>query len=253
MGARGVKQRLERWNEITKVASISLILFILCPIAILGDDIQDNYEILRIGDFHGDDITIENIDGWYGLFKNDSGHALESVKLKVEPWHDIVIDRPGETTGVSIRIERQQKPLILVRGPKEFITGVVPTTFSGRNSIIPGKLIRLDTHILTAFGHITDEGFRQPGDLLILGYQVSLFKSGSSERPQTLVKYDRSVFESLSTLLWAGDLDRDGRIDFLLNIRNHYAVVGHYALYLSTEAENNDMVKLVAELFLRGS
>jgi len=50
-------------------------------------------------------------------------------------------------------------------------------------------------------------------------------------------------------LVWAGDLDRDGRIDLLLNdVENSYLIY-KWELYLSTEASPDQLAGYVASYF----
>jgi hypothetical protein len=46
-------------------------------------------------------------------------------------------------------------------------------------------------------------------------------------------------------LLWAGDIDRDGKLDFLMDIAGHYNA-SEPALYLSSQASPGTLVKKVA-------
>jgi hypothetical protein len=50
------------------------------------------------------------------------------------------------------------------------------------------------------------------------------------------------------TLLWAGDLDRDGRLDLFLDVETKEAHGSTYQLWLSTFAKNGDLVGLAATL-----
>ncbi len=237
-----------RRRSLMKAAILSIIAILLTTLSGVSSDQDTGYRILMTGLFHGDEIDSVSKDGWYGLLKTEKGgYILEPVEILAKPCHDPVMNGPGDTTGLALNIEHPLVPLLLIKPPAEWRVGHVPTIFDGREPIKPGESTRLGQYILTALGQITDEGHRHPGDLLILDYQVKLHKHASSEPAQTLVEYDRSVYESLTTLLWAGDLDRDGQTDYLLDIRNHYNV-SHYALFLSSEAGPNDYVKLVAEL-----
>lgn len=225
--------------------------------ALVGIEQGRDYRIVVTGCYHGFEIEpIDNKD-WYGLFKTDSGYVVESVNVLTEACRDVVLDNQGDTTGVSLSIVHALKPIILIQSFKKLNTGFVPTTFSERSFLEPGKQVflggleRRDYYSMFALGEITDEGFREPGDLLILNYSLMLYGRTNETKKQIIVEFDRSSYDGLPSVLWSGDLDRDGKMDLLLDIRNHYNVT-HYALYLSSEADDNNLVKLVAELFLRG-
>lgn len=212
----------------------------------------DGYQILTPGKHHGADVSVPDVEGWYGLFRTDSGHVLEPVEIQARPWHDSMLDGPGDTTGIRISVDHQLTPLFLIQSPDKLEPGIVTTYFEGNKFVYPGELIRLEGYVLTALGKLSDEEGRPPTEPLILDYQVKLYNSpnyGGSR--QVLVEHGRAGAEDTPSLIWAGDLDRDGKLDLFMDIANHYAP-RHYALYLSSEAEGDDLVKLVAELFLRG-
>ena len=52
-------------------------------------------------------------------------------------------------------------------------------------------------------------------------------------------------------ILWAGDIDRDGRLDLLIDMSNHYNVSAP-TLFLSSHAGKGQLVARVASLGLSG-
>ena len=59
--------------------------------------------------------------------------------------------------------------------------------------------------------------------------------------------YPKGMDESL-TILWAGDLDGDKKVDLIIDDINHYNIWINYRLFLSSYAEKNEIVKEVANL-----
>ena len=219
---------------------------------IIDNDLANTYKILVPGVFNRS--VVRDMDGqeWYGLFKTDSGCVLEPVEVKTKSCPAPFSDRPGDTGGVSITADYPLEPLLLVRSSHGFKSGLISTYFTGDTFIQAGALIRLGEYYLTALGLVTDVGWRHPGDLPTFNYQILLLKYPfSRDDRQILVQYGIAAGESTPSLLWAGDLDRDGQLDLLLDILNHYAG-RHYALYLSSEADAGNLVKPVAELFIHG-
>ncbi len=234
-----------------------VVVALLCAGAFAGDDPQQDYRVLIPGTFHGSDIDSVDGEDWYGLFQIGTVFVLESVAVQAKQCHDPIVDQPGDSTGISVSVDHSEKPLVLVQCRGKLKPGVVPTTSSDYTPIKPGMPVHLKGYSLAALGEVTDEGFRHPGDLLILNYTLMLYRMPGGSRGQqetkrqVLVQFERTAYDGLPTLLWAGDLDRDGQLDLLMDIRNHYAG-RHYALFLSSEADNNDLVKLVADLRLSG-
>ncbi len=53
------------------------------------------------------------------------------------------------------------------------------------------------------------------------------------------------------SLIWAGDLDRDGKLDFLLDATTHYNV-SEPTLFLSSPAQAGEIVRPVATIHFVG-
>lgn len=235
-----------------RTAIITLLVGLICVGTACSSGQRDGYQILVPGEHHGSDVSFPDVDGWYGLFETDSGHVLEPVEILTKACHDPAVDGLGDTTGISITVDDPRSMIFLVRSPRSLKTGLVRTHFVGDKWIYLGELTVLGEYALTALGLLTDEGGRSPREPLVIDYQLKLFKNPDHYGPrQVLVVHDRTCAEDTPSLLWAGDLDRDGKLDLFMDILNHYAG-RHYALYLSSEAEDGELVKLVADLFIHG-
>jgi len=234
-----------------------VVVYFIYYSALADIEQSSDYRIVVTGCYHGSEIEPIDDKDWYGFFKTDSGYVIESVNVLTNACYDVVLDHPGDTTGVSVSIEHALNPIIIIQCSKKLTTGLVPTTFSKKSSLEPGKpvflggLQRADSYTLAALGEVTDEDFREPGDLLILNYSLKLFGRVDEPKKQIIVEYNRLSYDGMPSVIWSGDLDRDNKLDLLLDVRNHYNIT-HYALYLSSEADDNKLLKLVAELILRG-
>lgn len=205
-----------------------------------------DYRILLPGCFHGPDVCFPENEHWYGLFREDTISILRPVKLDPNPCFYPITDYKGETSGVSIGVDNPHQPLFFLTSPQPLDSGMVPTFSDAFHQMLPGEAVHLGKYYLAALGSITDEGFRPANDLLISHYQIKLYdryKEGS----QTLLEYERTAYDGIPVLMWAGDLNGDKQIDLLLDIRNHYGV-RHYVLYMSSEKLVNRFVRLVASM-----
>jgi len=70
------------------------------------------------------------------------------------------------------------------------------------------------------------------------------------ETRQTIYQTDRCSDCSWD-LCWVGDLDKDGKLDFLFNLNGHYNSTCH-RLFLSSQAEKGEIVRDVAEMCQQG-
>ena len=60
-----------------------------------------------------------------------------------------------------------------------------------------------------------------------------------------LPEFWRFTYDTGPALLWAGDLDRDGKLDLLYDLRSCY-MYNELALFLSSAAKEGEFVGLVA-------
>ena len=177
-----------------KTTVLFVVVVLLGVFSVTGGNSDSDYRILTPRNFHESEVASIEAGGWYGLFKTDSGHVLESVEVRSQPCHDPIADEPGDTTGIAVSVNHPLKPLILIQSPHKLKSGFVSTTFSGYELIEPGALIHLEDNYLTALGQITDQEFRHPGNLLILDYMIKLYKYPyKRDARQILVEYKRSV------------------------------------------------------------
>lgn len=235
-----------------KLLLSAVLIGLVLSLSVPGQIPNSNYRILVDGCLHHEEVEAVSGNNWYGLYQSNKTYILKSVDVNLDKCYDVVLDEEGDSTGIKISAEGE--PIFLIQAPNDLVEGEVATLLIETKELKPGDLVGLggfdERHFsLAAMGDITDEGNRHPYDLAINNYRVKLYDQDA--KSQTLVEFERSSFEGLPMILWAGDLDRDGTPDLILNIRNHYNIM-HYALFLSSEAEPGQMVKLVAELRLTG-
>lgn len=204
---------------------------------------DDEIAIIRTGTYHGNEVITDSGPGWFGLFRVDSTCELLPVAVTVRQAYDPII---GDSTGKRVDIDRPGEPLIVVTGIERLEAGPVPTSFAGDQFVNLGQEIDFAEkggypYSLSAVG----EARLRNGSGEMLYYNYSLVLRHADTR-QTIIEYPVLALDGLPTLMWAGDLDRDGRLDLIMNLTNHYNV--HlYALFLSSEAGPGELVRKVAE------
>ncbi len=171
---------------------------------------------------------------WFGLYVTPTGHELRVTTVTVE-------DTPYGCGGAGRRITAQGSgtPLFLVAGLPGLKAGPIDTAFRGRRFVHPGESIPLK---LSGENWYTLEGFgtARPGvgGVDFRDYQVVL---RIRDHRQILQNYPRVNVDAPPELLWAGDLDRDHRVDVLQGHGQY-----HYVLFLSSAAKSGDLVARVA-------
>lgn len=209
----------------------------------------DEAKIVRVGCFHSDEVTVATGRNWLALSPSETGFALYDVKATVRPCKDFLVDNAGDSimSGREVVVSGIESPLILIGGVDGLRPGPIKTVFNGAQILIPGEslLLSLSNSQLYSFeAKAIVDSTRPAYDQLYLQYKVTLRKHMASQK---LIQYDRIAPDGMPTLLWAGDLDRDNSLDFLMDITNHYNV-SEYALFLSSLSDNGNLVRFSASV-----
>lgn len=81
----------------------------------------------------------------------------------------------------------------------------------------------------------------------LVDYQIKMYRGKDEETvSQVLTTIPRIGDLGEPYLVWAGDIDRDGKIDLIYDLSDHY-IKTHLALFLSSATKDGELVGLVAE------
>ena len=207
-------------------------------------------DILFAGTFHADEVE-ENAEHlpWLGLFADENGaFVLAETKIIAQRVVDGLLDdeEKGEKTGWEITTESGQHPTMLISGgnfdPGKVEAVELPAT------IYPGDSVEFDfggvQYLLYATGSTYVDslaGMTRVSEYNL--YVVRADKTGS--RRSSLVSH-ASFDDAMTSILWAGDVDRDGYMDFLIDMSSHYNQ-RLPTLFLSSPAQDDQVVVRVAE------
>lgn len=187
---------------------------------------------------------------WYGLFRQSDGkYALRAVRLQYA-----VADYSDEN-GYGGPIDREvitqvpdvpEQPLFLVG-----YTGKLKerSDISGDEAYaVEGKSKFVDSNYLPKEDLLRPYGITIRKNAPVNEWDYSVFATDDSGRKQELGPPLREGQERLLPfeLQWVGDLDGDGRYDYLCNMGDKY---GGVVLYLSTQAKRGEIVGLVAVMW----
>ena len=212
--------------------------------------VESEIQLLQVGAFHGDEVSAESGEVWLGLYATSDGYVLIPSTVTVEIVYDPLIDNTGEKTGKMVSVEERTAPLFLMKGLNAPKREFIKTLLAEETILSPGKSLNLgldseNEYHLTAYG----EGDIGPNGFTSLkSYSVELSKGPLS---QELLAYS-STTGAIPTLLWAGDLDGDRQLDFVINATPHYAVYSAPMLFLSSMAKGGNLVQKVALFIATG-
>lgn len=191
------------------------------------------------GQYHGDEMAMGATpgDSWLGLYSTATGLAWRDAAPAFQHAVDPVMDVPGQETGVEINVPGDP-PLLLVRGVPALHAGPV------RALAVPNQPLGPGAHVALENGFNLEATLNEEG-----AYQLKMVDAQG--QVQVLVTHAVLYDETVPTLVLAGDLDNDGRLDLLIDTSNHYNL-SRLTLFLSSSAKAGEWVAPVAVLQTTG-
>lgn len=193
------------------------------------------WQILVPGEYHGGEAPHTPGPGWLALTRIGGTWHLEPTVVRATRVQDPVMDEGKAKTGIKIS-SRQVKPLILLRipGMRRGKVAMSDKKFAGKPLPISAKnppvqmLFNGGTYLVKAQGS-----------------EVFLYKGKSkSLLPDLIASVGGKDDDNEVALLWTGDLDGDGALDFLFEYKGHNE--GKTCVFLSRDAVNGKLVRRTA-------
>lgn len=216
------------------------------------------YGVQPPGSFHDGEAVARHGERWLALRVRPGAAELLTARVAVKRVHDALLDGDGEATGEAVSAVGLEDVTMLLRGP----------------GLKPGDVVVADTLETGEEG-----GPPNPNHHLRLGQRDYRLRTrcvaapandsaGQSAYACTIELSDGAQRQSLATLagfrshasddgrmqlgddasphlVFAGDLDRDGRLDLIFDTTDHYNL-SRPTLFLSGAAGQGDMVRAVA-------
>ena len=205
-------------------------------------------ELLHAGSFHGDEVDAETGERWQGLYPNGDGFEVRALILQVETVYDEMVDGLGDpptgrrvTTPFSTadRTGVWDDAVVLFQRGRPVPSGAVDASFHGYEPLQSGyRVLSLGDQ---GYELAVVEGPEVPNEWIEGPYRperVLTLSDGLAFQPLSHL-VDRDGGEAV--LLWAGDLDGDGRLDLLTDESDHYNL-SRTTLYLSSHAAPGALV-----------
>lgn len=225
-------------SRIFRITNLFSILFI-CYYIIAGNLAE---EILSVGVFHSDEVSAVDGEEWDILYSKDNRFFLDKTIIQLTIVEDVVIDNPGEKTGKEISLNIDGEPVLLLKNISDLSHGEVTTSVNKQLHFFNDDPIkaRTDHFEYTIRMNIFDSKAE---------LSISDGKTTQILKKFTAYKTEESYYyfgdEASPSLIWAGDLDGDNKLDLLLDMTDHYNV-SEIVLFLSSHASSGKLVKKVA-------
>lgn len=200
-------------------------------------------QLLIPGTFHQGE-GFRSGPGWIGLVPSSDSFAWSKFSIIAEKVHDEIADAPGKgktATRISIQPTPSEAPLVLLRGLPQLANKPVQTCFDRRET---GNLLEQNPILLTCEAQAYSVRVSNPRKDAEPGAASELILSHGG-KSQVLYRWPEGLYDQNAELIWAGDLDGDGKLDLLIN-HSASSNVGGLSLYLSTWAAPGQKVGRVA-------
>lgn len=197
------------------------------------------------GTFHAGEPVARNGEAWLALRLRGHDAALVPVHARVATVRDAFDEEGAPPTGQAVTVDGMPEATVLVRGPG-LRAGAVQAAASrpAAPNALAGPLEFMGRRYLIETRCPGDSAAAPRCDVVLVHGAVvqTLFGLTVSRFPDGNVQYGD---DATPALLFAGDLDRDGRLDLVLDITDHYNV-SRPVLYLSSKAGAGELVHEVA-------
>jgi hypothetical protein len=192
---------------------------------------------------------------WWGIFPDGKGgYTLQPTRVSAVPDPDMVV--APEKAPRQIRVPGQDHGTFVFRGLMSAAAGPLKSVKLEEYPapLAPGETFELrcdgdtpETRLrLLAAGRPVVEQIGESTYRRVEDYELWLQRgSGEGATLQLLLKEPEVLEDQRASLRWAGDLDRDGKLDLIYNLGGHYTRT-RLALYLSSAAKPGELVGLVA-------
>lgn len=202
------------------------------------------------GNFHQGEAVARHGERWLALRVQTDDARLETTRLRVKTVFDELLDAEGQATGTEVGSDKVDDVVTYLRGSGLHAGPVVRARIedSAGDSGLVAQTLHLGEkayRLATRCEAVVPEGGFMCDIALIEG-----------ERSQTLVRMTAQQMEGRAGfmlgddasphLIFAGDLDRDGRLDLLFDTTDHYNL-SRPVLFLSGAAEGDELLHAVAE------
>jgi hypothetical protein len=184
---------------------------------------------------------------WIELYEDNGEYFLGKADFKIEKGFD-------ECSGDSLQsIISKKKTVVFINYP-ELKVGKIKSLKIEEGKIWPKEKLSFtfsnDVYTLRAEGKVISEEKRSTDDdkeevfKEVAHYKLYLSTANNAEK---LLLSEESFDDTFVELLFAGDIDQDGKLDFVFGANRNYEE-DRVILFLSSKAKNDEVVKKVSEI-----
>lgn len=208
------------------------------------------------GIYRESEVVAKSGETWLTLIESKGKYSLTRSKAKVQRKR--TISYPGDEYDVRLTFDKPGVPIIATRNLEALKPGPVTTIYhrpswkeiDRRNLPIDAMKTGYKREFNLNENWYTlrvSQGLSKDGTVI----GVLLIELDGVSQMIAQNYHDPEYGETIGDLLWVGDLDSDGKLDLYFDEFNEKGYFG-VGLYLSSEAEPGQLVKLVATFGMAG-
>ena len=204
--------------------------------------------LIEAGTFHAGEVSEADAGPWLGLFPDGQRYTWRDAVVDVKAVRDDSVDRPDQRTGREVTVRGGASPVFLVRGGEDLRVATV----DGFRDLELRALHNGDQLKLTLGNQeflVRVANARRHGDADMAGSSLELVSNGVT---QVLYSAPENANEPVWEILWAGDLDGDGKLDLCVQLGADSSV-SERVLFVSTKAASGQLVGEFAVFATKGS
>lgn len=214
------------------------------------EDFKNEFDILLprgYRTYEGENPASSLTKNWIDLYEENGEHYLEKADFTIEKGFD-------ECVGDSLKsIISKNKTIVFMDYP-ELKLGKIKSLKIAKNKIWSKEKVTFTfnnvSYILRAEGKVqssekvnTDDG-KEDVFMDVKNYKLYLTAGNAEEK---LLLEEESFNNTFVELLFVGDIDGDGELDFIFSASRNYEEE-RVILFLSSKAKNGDAIKKVSEI-----
>lgn len=196
-------------------------------------------------DLDKDNEVNELANNWLDLHQKNGKYYLEKADYTITKGY-------SECSGDSTKIINSKNKTIILLGNSKLVTGEVKTVPIKKNKIWPKEKLTFnfgnEEYTLRAEGKVlsSEKVHTDNGEELYQNVKDYKLYLSAGNSPETLFLEEESFNDTFVELLFIGDIDRDGKPDFIFGANRDYEEE-RVILYLSSQAKKGKLIKKAAE------
>lgn len=196
--------------------------------------------------FHEEEVwSTAHQDKWMGLFKKGNSYYLANTRIQTLKAHDAIVDEDTATkTGWEILVQHDDTCLYLIESVSYLQERSVQSLSLSNTTILPGEEVKVQYNGLTYELSATGKRVKEDDYFVVSDYRLYITATVNNVSKKQLLVHIPAFEEKMTNILFVGDIDGDGKLDFIIDTSYHYNLT-RPTLYLSKPASDQELVKPV--------